>query len=32
MAKQTVTTKRTTITVKPKNTGTKRCPVCGKFM
>lgn len=41
MAKQTVTTKKTTVTIKPKSsssktsnsgTGKKRCPSCGKFM
>lgn len=41
MAKQIVstTTKKTTVTIKPKTTsttsktnGAKRCPTCGKFM
>lgn len=37
MANQTVTTKKTTVTIKPKtssskSTGKKRCPTCGKFM
>lgn len=41
MAKQIVstTTKKTTVTIKPKTTastsktnGAKRCPICGKFM
>ena len=37
MAKAKQTTKKTTktkktVTVKPKSTGKKRCPSCGKFM
>ena len=34
MAKQTVTTKKTTVSIKPKSggTGKKRCPTCGKYM
>lgn len=34
MAKQTVSTtkKKTTVTIKPKQNGTKKCPTCGKFM
>lgn len=33
-AKQTVTKTSTkkTVTIKPKSTGKKRCPTCGKFM
>ena len=33
MAKQSVTTKKTTVTIKPKSSGgNKRCPTCGKYM
>lgn len=36
MAKQTVTKKKTTVSIKPKSSSTgkgqKRCPTCGKYM
>lgn len=35
MAKATqikTTTKKTTVSVKPKSNSKKRCPTCGKFM
>lgn len=32
MAKQTIKKKKTTVTIKPKSTGKKRCLTCGKFM
>lgn len=31
-ATQTTTKKKTTVSIKPKATGNKRCPTCGKFM
>lgn len=31
-ATQTTTKKKTTVSIKPKSNGNKRCPTCGKYM